>query len=526
MIRAAPPRALGAVLLLLGVALAGCGSEAAGPAERGAGESLGADTHEHVSEDAPAGALASGVVLFVVDTLRADRFAVDGYPRATTPAIDALATRGTRYTRNYAQGGWTVPSMLSMMTGLYLSQESEAMPERQPALAELLSEAGVETAAFVGNQILTRTRGFERGFDHIERAHGKQGRNTARATRTSDWVERFADWHAARREPERPWFAWIHVFDPHAPYDPSERFDRFRRQRTPLESQVLQPRWLQAQSTVRALGGGEVERTVEEATLAMLRDIAGYDSEVLETDAGLGELVEYLDARFGGDAFDDVLLVVASDHGEMLYEYPKYRAMIEHTLKREGTLPKGLADYFAQGHTGFLYDEVWRTPLVLAGPGVEAGHVDAELSENVDVAPTVLAALGVDHDGLLQGRSKFASAPARTAVFGISGTMTSVRTADGRQLIEFPARFIGAGGIDDVAHQLFIDPRPGRAVDVAALRPTDVRELTALAATWRERAAFRTNDAVDTSGEQAILEELGYLDTGIEQPTGGATDGD
>ena len=145
------PTAAGALILL-----AACGAEVdAQVAPPGAPVSAGSPAATETA--------CKNVVLVVIDTLRADRLGCYGYPRGTSPAIDALAERGTLYARNHSQGCWTIPSMVSMMSGLYVTEEESGPPKEHKTLAEVLKEAGLRTADFIGNPILARDRGIERG---------------------------------------------------------------------------------------------------------------------------------------------------------------------------------------------------------------------------------------------------------------------------------------------------------------------------------------------------------------------------
>jgi len=449
-----------------------------------------------------------GVVLFVIDTLRADRLSTYGYERETSPNLTALAERGTRWTNNYAQGSWTLPSMLSMMTGLYLSQESEALPERQPALAELLSEAGVETAAFIGNRVVGAARGFERGFDHVETPPRGASSAEVQALDAHHWVDRFVAWQQGRADQNRPWFAWIHVLDPHAPYAPDKKYDLFQKGRTKDEQELLVPRWSAERTRVDELNAKRSAPTDHYAAVAaMLRDRSNYDGDVRQADDALGRLASLIRSAVG---FDEVLLIVASDHGEMLYEYLLYPQAIERRSKWPNGLPRGLGDLFTLEHTGYLYEEVWRTPLVMIGPNIPAGRVVDDLSVNLDIAPTVLEALGVEYDGPLDGTSKFAEPRDRDAVFGHGVNTTAVRTLDGRILIEHAHKRFMRPATEPAPVQLLATGPSGTAVDRAAERPDDVADLRARIETWRASTRFQTNMNVDRAEADEALRALGY----------------
>jgi len=503
------PARIGA--LALGLWLCAC-SDAPGP-ERGAAPAEGAPSTAATTAPlaAPQAAgtqpRARGVVLFVVDTLRADRLSTYGHERPTSPTLTALTARGTRWTNNYTQGSWTVPSMLSMMTGLYLKEESEALPARQPALAELLSEAGVETAAFIANRVVGAARDFNRGFDHFDVARFSAERDEAKAHDAHHWVQAFERWLHTRTDPERPWFAWVHVLDPHMPYEPRKAFDVYQGSRTEEEKNLLIPRWAAERSRVEAMNAGR-QFDAHRSIAALLAQRAAYDGEVRQVDAALAKLVRAIEAHGG---FDEVLLVFASDHGEMLYEYLLYPGALERRGERKQGVPNGFGDVFAVEHTGYLYEEVWRTPLFMMGPGIEAGRTVDGLSANIDIAPTILEALGVEYDGALDGTSKYASDFVHDAVFGHGVNTTAVRTVDGRILIEHPHSRFGRPESEPPPVELFASGPSGLAVDRAAENPADVAELRAKLEEWRAQVRFQTNNAIDRATADEALKALGYI---------------
>jgi arylsulfatase A-like enzyme len=499
-------------VLAASLVLAAC-SDAPAPQRDGsnAGTPSGAPATE--SPKAPTAAAAPrararGVVLFVVDTLRADRLSTWGHDRPTSPVLTALAARGTRWSNNYTQGSWTVPSMLSMMTGLYLKEESESMPARQPALAELLSEAGVETAAFVANRVVGLARDFDRGFDHFDVTRFAAEHEGTKSYDAHFWVQAFERWLTSRKDPERPWFAWVHVLDPHMPYEPRKAFDVYQNQRTEQEKSLLVPRWVAERARVESMNAGRQPFDPYASIAALVAQRAAYDGEVRQVDAALEKIVSTIEEHGG---FDEVLLVFASDHGEMLYEYLVYPAAIERRREWKDGLPNGFGDVFAVEHTGYLYEEVWHTPLVMVGPGIEAGRTVDGLSANIDIAPTVLEALGVEYDGPLDGTSKYRSDFVRDLVFGHGANTTAVRTVDGRILIEHPHNRYGVAETEPAPVQLLQSGPSGMAVDRAAERPSDVAELRAKLEQWRASVRFETNGAVDRAAADEALRALGYI---------------
>jgi len=285
-------------------------------------------------EDPPRAGARPNVILYVIDTLRADHLGVYGYGRDTSPHIDRWAAGWVVFERAHAPSSWTRPSMVSLLSGLdpirhRVEDRLDVIPAEVALLGERLAAGGYATYAAVTNPHVLPTWGFGRGFDVFEDL-GSETRST-RADAVSDWaVERMGE--LASRA---PFFLYLHVLDPHLPYAPPAPFDeRFPR------SGVLQ------------------------ADLSTGR----YDGEIAFVDSEFGRLLEALRRH---DLEDDSLVVLVSDHGEELLE-------------------RG-----AIGHGVHLFQEVVRVPLVLRFPGgAHAGRRETAPVSLMDVAPTVLAVAG------------------------------------------------------------------------------------------------------------------------------------
>ena len=131
----------------------------------------GCGTPEPPSAPEPA---ARSLIVYLVDTLRADHLGSYGYERDTSPAIDAFAAEGVLFEHCLAQSTWTKPATASVLTGLYPGQHGankETLPLRDEVLtlAEMLSAAGLRTVAFYANSWLTERHGLHQGFDTFER---------------------------------------------------------------------------------------------------------------------------------------------------------------------------------------------------------------------------------------------------------------------------------------------------------------------------------------------------------------------
>ncbi|PYR25686.1 MAG: hypothetical protein DMF98_11375, partial [Acidobacteria bacterium] len=231
------------------------------------------------------------VLLITIDTLRADRVGAFGGPASLTPVLDRLASEGLRLTRAYTVAPLTLPAHTSILTAVsppvhgVRTNGLFRLGPKLPTLATVLKEAGYRTGAFVGAFVLDARFGLNRGFDEYDDRYGEQhpGDDTEGAERRAEEVIRPATaWITeqsgsvpgppAGRVRNPPWFAWIHLYDPHEPYRAPEPYaSRF----------------------------------------------APYDAEVAYTDAMLGKLLADLRAA---RQLDHTLVLVAGDHGESLGE--------------------------------------------------------------------------------------------------------------------------------------------------------------------------------------------------------------
>ncbi len=224
------------------------------------------------------------VFLITIDTLRADHVHCYGYESIQTPALDGLAKDGIRFTQAFTPSPITNTSHTSILTGLLPSTHGVtdfAVPlaPTHPTLAELLKKSGYQTAAFIGAVILdsrTLAPGLDRGFDFYDNfpaqspTKSRWGRVERRG---ADVVQHAQSWMTAH--PGRPHFVWIHLYDPHDPYEPP-----------PPYSQTYKDRL--------------------------------YDGEIAYADSVLVGFIGYLKKT---GRYDNALIVVVGDHGEGLGEH-------------------------------------------------------------------------------------------------------------------------------------------------------------------------------------------------------------
>ena len=299
------------------------------------------------------------ILLVTIDTLRADSLEPYGATDTLTPNIARLAGEGVIYNAATTPMPLTRPAHASILTGLYPDQHGvltnhQILPEGVATLAETLRDTGYQTAGFTGIRFLNQKSGLAQGF--VEFAAPK---DKTLGPRGKIVVERAIDW-LGDANPENPILLWVHVYDPHQPYDPPKKF---RRGIDPeLERQIPVIRWKTLNRTAK-LNNGDVPKDVFDIALDY------YRGEVEYTDFWIGKLLENFDRLRGSRAS---MVVVTADHGECFEN----------------------GNHFE--HADCFYEGTLRVPLIVRYPnGVGAGlRVDRRVS-NLDITPTVLQELSL-----------------------------------------------------------------------------------------------------------------------------------
>lgn len=222
------------------------------------------------------------VLLVTLDTTRADRIGAYGYTLAETPALDRLAREGVRFADATSQSPLTAPAHTALLTGQYpgrlgiRNNASSPIPDSAVTLAEALRGAGYRTGAFIGAFVVDRAYGFAQGFDVFDAAfagfrHEIKGQVQRPAKEVVDPALAFITAAPANA----PFFAWVHLYDPHTPYDPPPPYNvKFARR--------------------------------------------PYDGEIAYTDAQVGRIISALRAS---GALDRTIVAVVGDHGEALGDH-------------------------------------------------------------------------------------------------------------------------------------------------------------------------------------------------------------
>ncbi len=330
------------------------------------------------------------VVVYLIDTMRADHSSVYGYQRDTTPFLKQLASTGVVFDDCQAQATWTKASVASLMTSLYsfthgIINDADRIPDSAGTLAEQMRTAGYVTASIVANPFAGRATGLDRGFDYMLEYPIVLRNRTEQADRGTDsaalnkvifpWLERHHD---------EPFFLYAHSTDPHAPYRPPAGYEE--KWANPAETAEFDRNYAHFK-TEREYGGGTVvsradlERDHIDPDRYMKQAVDRYDGEILHNDHNLQLLVEKL--RQEG-VLNNTLLVIVSDHGEEFWDH----------------------GWTAHGHT--LYQELTHTALVMWSPRLfpHALRV-SEPVQLIDVMPTILDSTGALPSRFMEGQSLF-----------------------------------------------------------------------------------------------------------------------
>ncbi len=369
----------GAPRALTGVALRALGSEGsvrvvgltlhlpAAPRPPSSAPSAPASAHQ----SSPGAPSRPSIVIYLIDTLRADRLGCYGYARPTSPAIDRFAAESVRWSEARAQASWTRPAVATVLTGLYpithgAERSADRLPKRVEMISEMFQKAGYETAMVTSNGNVAPLFGFDQGWDVFR--YLRERPKTPEIHVQSDEVNRTVFEWLARRETDRPFLLFVHTTDPHDPYTPRPRYRKL------LAADVTDP----------AVGLRDDMHAVEHMPLALqpahrheLSEL--YDAEIAGNDASFGRLVERL-GHLG--LADDTAILLIADHGEEFFEHGGWT------------------------HGRTLYEEMLRIPMVLRLPHRRfAGTVLPGPAQQIDVVPTLLHLAGLPVPADLPGRN-------------------------------------------------------------------------------------------------------------------------
>ena len=343
-----------------------------------------------------------GVILIMADTIRSDHLAAYGYGRETTPALSRLASEGSLFLDAISQATWTKVSTPSILTSLYpASHTVKDVPDRLPSsattIAEVFRAAGYATISFSSVTFSGQSTNLHQGFEVVHEAGSRTGDKRGKSAR--EYVDRLIPWLQAHRDV--PFFAFVHVFDPHSPFEPRPPYDTMWADPAKRERHLEQLATVREQMANSFLASQGMPNREELAAAGVDEDEFisyhhdWYDGSIRGMDTEIGRILEQLQ-QLG--LTDRTLVAFVGDHGEEFLEHGR------------------------TWHGQSVYGELTNVPLVLRQPGViPAGRRVTETVRTIDLMPTILALSGLPIPEAAQGQTLTPLLAASSSSTGPSG---------------------------------------------------------------------------------------------------------
>jgi choline-sulfatase len=303
--------------------------------------------------------IAKGKHIFfiAVDTLRGDQIGMKVNNRSITPNMDRFTGDAVYLQNTYAQTSWTLPSFMSLFTGLYEFNHEvgikNALPPAKPFLVQALSREFI-TFAFHGGKVMNSRWGFSRGFDYYKKF---QPAAALYPRGGQSLFQKAAELLEQAQFPDL--FLFLHTYQVHAPYTPPKKF-LYQLDQNPKYLGLEAPNFNQPEKTYLP---------VDEEKKHSLKEL--YQAEILAFDAYFGEFIQRLKAM---NIYDNSMIILMSDHGEEFYEH------------------KGWT------HSHSLYEELIRVPVFIKFPGSQFKNTRIkEITGIIDLFPTILSYYNIQH---------------------------------------------------------------------------------------------------------------------------------
>ena len=312
------------------------------------------------------------IILVTVDTLRADHLSCYGYPKNTSPNIDAFAQEALLFENCFSHAPVTSSSCASILSG-FLPHETKVfgnlpLPTEVETLPEILQRYDYKTAAVVSNYNLRHKAGWAEGFMVYDDTMNEREMVRRMPERTAEHTTKRAI-ELLKQLHKDPLFMWIHYQDPHGPYTPPENFSAL------FQDQNQRPRNLELNRTESGRGGIPTYQR-----LGSNRDfyyyLARYDGEIRYLDEQFKQLIETLKEL---ELYDDALIIFTADHGEGLGEHQYY---------------------FAHGE--YLYNSLIHVPLIIKFGKEKTGR-QTDYVQHIDIVPTIVNMLRLPVDSPFRG---------------------------------------------------------------------------------------------------------------------------
>jgi arylsulfatase A-like enzyme len=431
----------------------------------------------------------TNVLVITIDTLRADHLGCYGYAKPTSPRLDAFAKQGVLFEKVLCQSPETLPSHASIFTGMHprthkaISHESRVSPDLV-TLAEILKDRSYTTGALISSHVLDAKYGLDQGFQTYQAIHyafSERQRQEMQAQEQDPTTDEALKW--LRDKKKSRFFLWIHWFHPHRAYNPPPRYAKM------FAGHYTGPATDQNDFAMK-VWREKVDLPPED--IAYMRGL--YDGEVAFTDAQVGRVLDEL-ARL--DLLGNTLVVITSDHGEILYEHEYYF-----------------------GHDIALYDECTMIPLVIGIPAVQAAKQRvAGLVQSIDIFPTILETLGIECPSNVEGKSLvplIKGTADATTEFAFSETFPFPEKCPPRHAVRTEgAKLVWREEPSAEIVKEFYDLRrdPGEKQSLYSTDP-DAARLDAVLSNWIAPGGLRPAPipTAAESGRWKILKSLGYVD--------------
>lgn len=441
----------------------------------------------------PPGRSGPSVLLIVVDAASAEFFGCYGDPTGTSPNIDRLAAESVLFERAYSQTPTTVTSTASLLTGVRATTHHmtvrSVLGRRFRTAAERLKAYGFKTYGIIGNPLAgAAALGLARGYDACIQVYALSSLQAVQpAVRTNPFRLTLPEdinaqvFNLLAEFEKTGTFAYIHYLQPHKPYDPPESFKR--------NYPCGRLSWDDLHVLFEL---GNSEGRASESTIAQLR--ARYRANIRFVDAGLGALLDRL-RREG--LYDESLIILMSDHGDAFFKHRRF------------------------GHNVHLYDDMSRIPLMMKFPkrdGIRPRRI-ANLTETIDVLPTVFDYLGLPLPDQFEGESLWPLVAGETSVLTRPEVVTCTLKRNRHAIRLLDYKYIFNRGSRDELYNLLEDPDEQRNLirrepeKAGALRAKleSIVDLTAGTTVEEEEDnQLRSDPRMD-----ALLRSLGYTGESI-----------
>ena len=300
------------------------------------------------------------IILLTIDTLRADYVGCYGHNKNSTPNIDRLAEKGIQYNYSISQAPWTLPSISSILTSLYSSEHNtithkSVLNEKLLTITEKLQSLNYHTIGIISSFFTNKEKGLDQGFDIFDDSQEADHHKVNSKELSLLGIE-----YIANRTEHKPFFLWIHYFDPHVTYIRHPEFHFADDYKGEISKKIY------SKNLVEII---ENKEKYSEKDIDYIKNV--YDEEIAFNDFCIGLLIDYLEEN---ELYDNTVIILTSDHGEYFLERGKIL------------------------HGKDVYYELINVPLIISG-GIDmkfrGKKVDRPV-ETISIPKTILSIIKAD----------------------------------------------------------------------------------------------------------------------------------